>query len=213
MNLTQLFTSIGAQVAKDIHTENPHADRYVNVVGRLMAHASKWSAVSGAGIKCTTRYRNPINENVTCREGAIASCVVCEKPTCFNHAMVSPRDGNVICFGCVGSAQQHVRDNGAPSNSGSYGAQCLCADPWRCDPRCPVHGNEAENGVSQRRDHLGTLGLDDSASFDEIKTAYKELARKHHPDRAKGVRKGRAQKRMAEINAAYEWLTNNKEAA
>ncbi len=217
MNLTQFLASIGAQAAQGFHTDNPQADRYVNVAGRLMAHASKWSAVSAAGIKCTSNFRSPTGEALRCSEGAIASCVVCENPTCFNHAMVSPVDGNVICFGCVGSAQAHVREHGAAPSSPGYtnpssGAQCVCQDAWRCDPRCPVHGGAG--GQEVRREHLKTLGLDIGANVGEIKTAYKDLARKHHPDRVSDARKGRAQKRMAAINVAYEWLMENqKEAA
>jgi hypothetical protein len=211
MDLTQFLTALGAETVRGLNIENPRADRYVSVVGRLMAHASKWSAVSAAGIKCVLSTSNPIGERIRCREGAIASCVVCEKPACFNHSMVSPRDGTVICFACVGSAQAHVKEHGAPSSPG-YGAQCLCQDAWRCDPRCPVHGEAG--GQQARREHLQTLGLEDDADLEDIRSAYKDLARKNHPDKVKGPRKARAQKRMAEINAAYEWLTKNaKEAA
>ncbi|MCC5640284.1 J domain-containing protein [Nostoc sp. CHAB 5844] len=43
------------------------------------------------------------------------------------------------------------------------------------------------------------LGVDVRASDDEVRKAYRELARQHHPDKANG---GSTEK-MAELNAAY----------
>lgn len=47
------------------------------------------------------------------------------------------------------------------------------------------------------------LGLAPGASADEVTSAYRELAKRWHPDRAPGAE---AQARMVEINAAYELL-------
>jgi curved DNA-binding protein len=50
-----------------------------------------------------------------------------------------------------------------------------------------------------------TLGLDDNAAVDEIKKAYKKLARKYHPDLNKSPE---AEDKFKEINAAYEVLSD-----
>jgi DnaJ domain len=51
-------------------------------------------------------------------------------------------------------------------------------------------------------DPHAVLGLDGGASLDEAARAYRELAKRHHPDRA-----GReSEERMAELNVAYEML-------
>ena len=51
------------------------------------------------------------------------------------------------------------------------------------------------------------LGLDSSATPDEIKKAYRNLARRYHPDsRAKGTRGGDEEK-FKEIQTAYEVLS------
>lgn len=54
-----------------------------------------------------------------------------------------------------------------------------------------------------------TLGLSDSASLKEIKTAYKKLSMQYHPDHNKNkseLEQKEAEKKMIEINAAYEVL-------
>lgn len=54
-----------------------------------------------------------------------------------------------------------------------------------------------------------TLGLPESASNDEIKTAYRRLINRHHPDKHSGADSGEiaeAQKRTRDIRGAYEML-------
>ena len=56
------------------------------------------------------------------------------------------------------------------------------------------------------QDPYKVLGVDPNASDDEIKTAYRNLAKKYHPDRNPG-NEAAAQK-MNEINAAYDQIKN-----
>ena len=55
-----------------------------------------------------------------------------------------------------------------------------------------------------------TLGVDNSASAEEIKKAYRRLARKYHPDINK---EAGAEDKFKEINAAYEILSDEKKRA
>ena len=56
----------------------------------------------------------------------------------------------------------------------------------------------------QYRDYYETLGVDKAASQDDIKKAFKKLARKYHPDVAKDLPD--AEERFKGVNEAYEVL-------
>ena len=58
----------------------------------------------------------------------------------------------------------------------------------------------------QFRDYYETLGLSKTASEDEIRSAFRKLARKYHPDVAKD--KKTAEEKFKQINEAYEVLSD-----
>ncbi|HEX3730757.1 MAG TPA: DnaJ domain-containing protein, partial [Opitutaceae bacterium] len=58
----------------------------------------------------------------------------------------------------------------------------------------------------QFRDYYESLGVPRSASPDEIKKAFRRLARLHHPDVAKNKASG--EEKFKEINEAYEVLSD-----
>jgi curved DNA-binding protein len=58
------------------------------------------------------------------------------------------------------------------------------------------------------RDYYEVLGVPRTASADDIKRAYRQLARKHHPDVQPAAERSRAAERFKDINEAYEVLSD-----
>lgn len=60
------------------------------------------------------------------------------------------------------------------------------------------------NGYDMSENYYTILGVEKSASEKEVKTAFRALAHKHHPD------KGGDEKKFKEINEAYQTLSNKE---
>ena len=61
--------------------------------------------------------------------------------------------------------------------------------------------------ATQKRDVYEILGISKSASQDEIKSAYRKLAKKYHPDLNK---EPGAEEKFKEVQEAYDILSDEK---
>ena len=65
--------------------------------------------------------------------------------------------------------------------------------------------------AEEKRDYYEVLGVDKSAGEDELKKAYRKMAKKYHPDLHPGD--AEAEKSFKEVNEAYEVLSNSEKRA
>ncbi len=62
--------------------------------------------------------------------------------------------------------------------------------------------------MAQNKDYYKVLGVSESSSADQIKKAYRDLAKKHHPDANQGNK--HAEEKFKEISEAYYVLSDAK---
>ncbi len=68
--------------------------------------------------------------------------------------------------------------------------------------------NEITNMATQTKDYYGTLGVKKTATQDEIRKAFRKLARKYHPDVNPGDKK--SEEKFKEISEANDVLSDEK---
>ena len=80
--------------------------------------------------------------------------------------------------------------------------------PDRAEAACAFVG---VIGVADKRDFYEVMGVPKNATEDEIKKAYRKLAKKYHPDLNPGDKEAEA--KFKEVNEAYEVLSDKDKRA
>lgn len=147
-------------------------------VGQLQGHAlKKWAPVVMSGVRCSVR-----RDRQPCGRVGIAKCVLCGQVVCLRHAAVG-HDATVICEPCLDDYADVVKQKAGD----------------RPQPAAP------EDPATAKKNALKTLGLNDIATFADVKAAYKAAVLKHHPDRH--------QKATAAVRKKHEALFREADAA
>ena len=82
--------------------------------------------------------------------------------------------------------------------------EAFAGDPLHVLDTAGLRARRAAEPPSEMREPLATLGLSWPVTMDEVKSRYKELAKRHHPDANNGDRA--AEERLKTINLAYAAL-------
>lgn len=83
----------------------------------------------------------------------------------------------------------------------------------RGDSSYSGEGGRSSSSSSYNKDPYRVLGIDSSATDDEVKKAYRRMAMKYHPDRVAGMSEEmqrNAAEQMKEINQAYEVIKERR---
>lgn len=156
----------------------------------LLERSGRWRAVLQSGIRCDVPVRGS-----TCGRGAVGACVVCRKPACLAHSLISA-GADVVCFACVQQAA-HAAGNGTADARGPNVG--------------PAGARQTKEQMEDqlRRKHLKTLGLGPRASLEDVKTSFKKIAAKNHPDRlgrATDAKRAESIARFKAASEAHHWL-------
>jgi DnaJ-domain-containing protein 1 len=162
-------------------------------------------------------------EGLRCRSAATGECAICHEPFCIPHAMhsVDLDNSDMVCLLCINEYAELVKKQGRPNRAqeqratqpawagiGGRAARVRPGPAPRVNPPPP----SPPDLESLRRAAFAVMGLDPGASEEEIKAAFKALAKKHHPDRHRSEEaKAKATKRFIEIKTAFEFLQKTKQ--
>lgn len=97
--------------------------------------------------------------------------------------------------------------NGGRKRSGSARAQSTFEDPFGVlgeDSAATLHGRPQRSVRSSEMKHLYALGLDETATGEQVKLQYKKLVKRLHPDANGGSRAN--EDKLREIIQAYDYL-------
>lgn len=171
-----MFGSLGQIFSRAFET--PYLKSLLGWITKLQENALiRWTPVAIQNISCWY-------SGYGCPSPAISICEICRFPTCLEHALVA-HNADVVCLRCVNSIYTKM-----PKQP---------AEPPR--PRPQAVPDPTPSIAQIRRAHFKTLHLRESATLDQVKTRYKRLVLKVHPDR------GGSASEFNRITKAYEWIT------
>src|SRR5713101_4906749 len=86
----------------------------------------------------------------------------------------------------------------------------ICIEASSADQAAPCFSTKGSSMATSKRDYYEVLGVSRSADEEEIKKAFRRLAKQYHPDANK---EQGAEARFIEVNEAYEILSDPQKRA
>lgn len=199
MNFSSLFSQIFGQAAEHIPVDDPEFAQAIRVLSKIQMHLqSTWRHGQRMGIHCEQQVRGPHGDLLRCVEPMASTCVACRRPVCLFHAALVPESGDLVCFSCIGAAQQAAKARASGQGATDY-SQAGSSSRAKTAPA----GDDEEK---LRRKFLKRLKLTGDPTEDEIKAAFKREAAKAHPDRVPPERRQKAHEKFVGLGEARDWL-------
>ena len=210
MNFSSLFSQLFGQAAEHLPIDDPEMAQAVRILSKVQMHLqTNWRHAQRMGVHCEQQVRGPHGDMLRCVEPMANTCVACRKPVCLYHSALIPETGDLICFGCVGTAQRAsagYRTGRAPNDYGKPG------DAPRSNSESASNNARAsaqEDEEKLRRRYMKRLKLTGEPTETEIKAAFKREAAKAHPDRVPPERRQKAHEKFVGLGEARDWLLAN----
>jgi hypothetical protein len=199
VNIRSLFSQLFGAASEHLPIDDPEVAQMVRVMSRLQMHMQgPWRNAQMMGIRCEQQARGARGETLRCVEAMSGTCVACRRPVCLHHAAIVPDSGDLICFGCIGNAQQSARAR-ANSGAASEGPAYSSGSP-------PPREEPGEDHDKLKRKFLRRLKLTGDPTEDEIRAAFRREAAKAHPDRAPADKRQKAHEKFVALGEARDWL-------
>lgn len=199
MNISSLFSQLFGHAAEHIPVDDPEFAQAIRVLSKVQMHLqSTWKHGQRMGLHCEQQVRSQNGELLRCVEPMASTCVACRRPVCLFHSAMVPETGDLICFSCIGGAQQTAKARAAGRGPTDY-SQAGSSSKSRTE-------TPSEDEEKLRRKHLKRLKLTGEPTEDEIKAAFKREAAKAHPDRVPPERRQKAHEKFVGLGEARDWL-------
>jgi len=186
----QKWSGIAASFAKGVEEAKGPVREALNELAQwgsfVAGNAVKeWPAVLLTGEMCAVPHRGE-----SCDGRAMVRCVGCGRGSCLAHCAID-YEAHGLCAVCI---SQFVSQNHGKT--------------YRPGPRPSDRPNQTRHPEHDAvAAAFKTLGLKQTASWDEVVAKQRELAVKHHPDKAKTeIQRAKRLQRMKQVNAAVSTL-------
>lgn len=196
MNLSSLFSQLFGAASEHLPIDDPEVAQMVRVMSRMQMHMQgPWRHAQQMGIRCEQHARDARGQVLRCVEAMSGTCIACRRPVCLHHSALVPESGDLLCFGCVGVAQQAAKARSTGQESHRQGAGSSEAT--------------SDDHEKLRKKYLRRLKLTGDPTEDEIKAAFRREAAKAHPDRAPAEKRQKAHEKFVALGEARDWLLAN----